>query len=342
MEASRTNICLQSADLATTWALTTATVTANSTTAPDGTATADALVEDATAASIHQIAQGITFAATTPYTFSAWIKPAGRTWVELRYSAGFGTATSAFFNLSGSGSVGTLLNSPTATITPYANGWYRCTVASTSGAAPAGGQVIFRLANADNGSVYNGDSVSGCYVWGCQVEVGAFPSSYIPTTTVSVARTVDSCIRTLASEFSATAGTVVVAGRASAGQDAALGQFVYAFDDNTTGNRMGLFRPPTSDAARGTFLTASVAQAAIDGTFVNATNFKSGLAWAVNDFAHSFNGAAVVTDAAGTLPTVTQLDFGACAASNQNYGHIRTFDYWPLRYDNATLQARST
>ena len=49
------------------------------------------------------------------------------------------------------------------------------------------------------------------YAWGAQVELGAFPTSYIPTTAASVTRAVDTCSMPVASipGFSTTAGTLV-------------------------------------------------------------------------------------------------------------------------------------
>lgn len=336
MEAARTNLCLESQTLGTTWSPTTAAVSSNSAAAPDGTSTADTLRDDSTAGSIHQLAQSIAFAATTTYSFSAWVKPAGRSWIELRYSAGFGTATSAFFNLSGSGSVGTLLNAPTATIVAYPNGWYRCSVTATSGGAPSGGQVIFRLATGDNVSVYDGDGASGAYIWGCQLEAGAFASSYIPTTTASVDRIADSCIRTLGAEFSVTAGAAVVTSRSSGGQSTGA-QGVWSFDDGTTANRITLARGANSNSARINVSAGGVAQAQTDATISNSTMFKHATAWASNDVASSLNGAAVLTDATVTVPSVTSLFIGGLATGFQGSCHILKFDYYPTRLPNADL-----
>jgi len=185
----------------------------------------------------------------------------------------------------------------------------------------------------------NGDKIAVDFG---QFEAGAFASSRIPTTTVSVARTADSCIRTLASEFSATAGTVVVAGRASGGQDAANPQFVWDFNDTTAGNRFFMSRLAALDTARYNVTTATVGQGPIDGTFVNSTNFKAAATWAANDLALSFNGGAVGTDTSATLPTVTKLELGSELSVNQGNCYIRTFDYYPTRLPNTFLQSAST
>lgn len=180
------------------------------------------------------------------------------------------------------------------------------------------------------------------YFWGVQQEAGQFASSYIPTTTTSVARTADSCIRTLGSEFSATAGTVVVQGRASGGQDASVGQAVWSFDDGTLNERFCFTRSPTTDNGNYIVTDGGVAQAVLPNTFVNLTTFKAGAAWAANDAAVTFNGNAIQTDAAVTLPTVTTLNLGGMALSTQMNGHIRRFDYYPTRLPNTYLVSAST
>lgn len=346
MEAARTNLSLysQSAGAAYT-TVAEVTVTGNAGIAPDGTTTATLLTESTTAAAQHQWGQTPTWAATTTYTFSWFIKPNGRTWVQLRLSGAFGALCTAYFNLSGSGSVGTVSNFTTTSIQAYPNGWYRIRGTATSGAAPAGAIALIRLANANGGETYTGDGVSGMYVWGHQVEAGAFPSSYIPTTTGSVARTADSCSRTLGSEFSATAGTVVLAGRTSGGQDAGAGQTIIEFDDATSNERHTITRAATSDTVRYNVFDGGVLQSSMDSaSLTNTTAFKSAWAWALNDIAQSTNGGVVNTDTGATLPTVTQLVLGGPGGNGNSFmnGHILRFDYWPERKANAFLVSAST
>jgi hypothetical protein len=334
-EASRQNICLQSSDFTTTWAPTLLTVGSNVTTAPDGTNTADKLQEDNTNG-IHIIQQFINFTSGSTYTFSVWAKAAERGWIFTALpAAAFSVLTSAYFNLA-TGAVGTTANSPITSVTQYANGWWRFSI-SKAATATAGGNVPIEIASADNTNSYLGTTGSGIYVWGGQVEVGQFPSSHIPTTTVAVTRAAETCIRTLGSEFSATAGTALVTGYASAGQDAA-GQSMLAFDDGTNANRINLIRPAATDTASFRVFVASVAQAALDATFINSAKFKSAAAWQAADFAHAFNGAAPLTSAGGSLPAVTKLQLLGVAGASQGNGNILAFDYWPERKSNAFLQ----
>lgn len=342
MEASRTNLWLRSQEFDNaSWSKVRATVSANTIAGPDGTTTADTLVEDGTAANTHLLRQDYASATSgTTYTLSVFAKAKERSQIVLL----FGADTAAFanegvlFTLSGSGTAAISTGSPVAHgIEALANGWYRCWASATC--ASTTNAVLRIYLASSNSSTYSGDGASGLYLWGGQLEAGRFLSSYIPTTTVSVARTADSCIRTLGSEFSATAGTVVVRGRASGGQDAANAQSVWEFNDGTASNRVVQLRTAAGDLARYSVFTAGAQQGPLDGTFTNASNFKSGIAWAANDLAYSFNGAAVTTDASATLPTgITKLEIGSLTGGGlQMNGHILTFDYYPTRLPNADL-----
>ena len=339
VEAARTNLFLQSQTINTgaNWVPTRASVSTNATTSPDGTATAEKLVEDGTAANTHFVTQAVTFVSGTTYCISIWAKAGERSWVQLELgAAAFTSATSAYFDLA-NGVVGTTANSPTTFMQQYPNGWWRIGIIKTA-TASSGANCNFYLATGDGGRSYSGDSASGLSLYGSQCEAGSFPSSYIPTTTGSVARTADSCIRTLGLEFSATAGTVVVQGRASGGQDAANAQAVWEFNDGTASNRIVQLRTAAGDLARYSVFVAGAQQGPLDGTFINSTAFKSGIAWSANDLAYSHNGAAATTDATATIPAITKLEIG-CATVGfvQMNGHIRRFDYYPARLPNADL-----
>lgn len=340
MEASRTNLWLQSPSFDNaSWTKLRSSVSADSAVAPDGTTTAESLIEDSSVATTHLVRQDLNVTSGTTYTATFFAKANQRTQVSMQF--GSENACFAFeagiFTLSGSGTAATLSGSPTAvTIQALPNGWYRCRVSATAAATNLAGLRIFL---ADGGSTsYTGDGTSGLYIWGAQFEAGAFPSSYIPTAGSSVARTADSCIRTLGSEFSATAGTVVVAGRASGGQDAAADQFVYIFDDDTTNERLRFIRLISADTGRFQVSDGGATQAFLDATLTNLTAFRAAQAWAANDFAYSLDGAAVLTDATGTLPTVTilRLGLGVGGVSQMN-GHITQFDYYPTRLPNGFL-----
>jgi hypothetical protein len=162
------------------WAKTALTVSTGFT-APNGTATAQKLVEDSSTAQhlINQFSNII--AVGTICTYSVYAKAAEWTSFQMQLGSGGAVAT---FNLSAVTAVGGSGGSATAiaaTITSVGNGWYRCTLTGTYG---NGNNYIYKTA-----ATYTGDSVSGMYVWGAQTELGYVASAYTPTTSVTVINT---------------------------------------------------------------------------------------------------------------------------------------------------------
>lgn len=351
VEASRTNKGLNSEDLsAAGWAGSAGnTISVNAIAAPDGNVTADKMVEDGSVGE-HRRRQTIVTTLGSTVTVSIFAKAAENPRINIRaldgaVPADLGTAT---FDMttgtlvgSSAGGAGTLL---ATSITPYANGWYRCTLTIKPNATMISCIVdIFEVDGSTTTTNYAGDSVSGNYLWGFQFEEAAFASSYIPTTAASVTRTSDVCTRTLGSEFSATAGTVVVTGRASGGQSATTRQPICCFDDGTTANRIPIVRPTATDVMQLRIDTATVNQTAIGDTVVNSASYKLATAWALNDSAFVYNAGVLQTDNTVTLPVVTGLGLGyEQNTATQMNGWIRTFDYYPTRLTNEQLQMRST
>lgn len=191
LEGAATNLMVRSAQLDDVgWTKLRITVDQDAATAPDGTVTADGMVEDATTAS-HAEQQFVSFTSGTTYTLSVYVKPAGRSiaWLYLPATA-FGSGN-AYFNLT-TGAVGTNVGAVTATMTPLAGGWWRCAISKTA-TATAAGSVGFGAAATDGVSSYAGASLACLYAWGAQLEAGAVATSYIPTSGSAVTRPTDLC-----------------------------------------------------------------------------------------------------------------------------------------------------
>lgn len=338
IENSRTNLCLQSQTLDNaSWTKTNCSVTANAIASPAGTADADKIVEDGTAGVSHVLNQSISFTSGLTYTFSVFLKAAERSRAVVQVgAAAFGVAQGVLIDLA-TGTASVSSGTPTVSSEYWGNGWWRVVMTAAATATAAADVNIFL----DNGTgvTYNGDGVSGLHAYGYQVEEGAFASSYIATTTGSVLRQADLATRTLGSEFSATAGSAFFHGTMSPGRDAVFAQSGYSFDDGTTNERICTPRVAGSDSVAHRVVDGGVLQATNDFAVANSAAYRGAQAWAANDFAASVNGAAVLADAAGSLPTMTTLQMGGIAGGSQANGHIFRFDYYPSRLSNDVLQA---
>jgi hypothetical protein len=168
------------------------TVTANATTAPDGTSTAENIITTDEALSVHRIRRtnAIPLAANTA-TWSVFVKANGYTKVALR--EGVTSGSTAAFDLSGSGSliadnqVGAVAVS-NSTITSLSNGWFRISTTFT-GTTSVGFDFVILNPSYTSGIVTTGwtaDGVSGVFLWGAQLEQRSSLTAYTATTTAPI------------------------------------------------------------------------------------------------------------------------------------------------------------
>jgi hypothetical protein len=157
------------------WTKTRSSISANAAVAPDGTTTADKLVEDTTAASTHNTTSAVlTLASASTTTLSLYVKAAERTW--CRIADGGVTSGGAFVNLS-TGQFGTIEAGVTASsIQNVGNGWYRVSV--TGVLAGTSSQVLVQIATGNGTTSYTGDGTSGILVWGAQLETGTTATAF--------------------------------------------------------------------------------------------------------------------------------------------------------------------
>jgi hypothetical protein len=342
VEEQRTNNLRQSNSFSTTWVLLDGAVVANSGTSPDGTNNAWKMNELATTTHAHGIYQTLTIPGGA-CTWSIYAKAGERSWLQfLSYNSTTNFPT--WFNLS-NGTVGTNAAGNTATITPVGNGWYRCSITRSAGADYA----QFYTANGDNNGSYLGEVGKGIYIYGAQIETGAFPTSYIPTTTAAVTRSADVCQIT-GTDFSgfwnASEGSLVY--EADSSSNVIGNHFVFLVSDGTFNNQYQSSRSQNNAYTDVGFWVknGNVWQALINtsaGAWLQGATSKDAMAYKVDDFAFSDDGSAVLTDASGTLPTVNRMEIGGSSLiSAALNGHIARLRYYPVRIPNATLQVLST
>ncbi len=153
------------------WSKSNSSVTANAGVAPDGTTTADKLVED-TATSTHRLLNNTGYTTTTgaPYTYTVYAKAAERTSIFVADNS----LTGASFNLS-NGTVSNIGSGVTASIVSVGNGWYRCVMTRIE--STAAGRIVVYL-ESGGATSYTGDGTSGVLLWGAQAEQASTASTY--------------------------------------------------------------------------------------------------------------------------------------------------------------------
>jgi hypothetical protein len=195
VEPAATNLVTYSAQLDhAAWVKTSASVTANTATAPDGTLAADSLIEASDTAQVHQVQANATITSLATYTASVYAKANTRTKCRLVFLVGAGDVYADADLSAGTIGTATAFSGATAVgsaaITPVGNGWYRIGVSGVGPAGTTGGLRVELLDGSGNRS-YNGNGSSGLYLWGAQLELGAAATSLIPTVAAAVTRAAD-------------------------------------------------------------------------------------------------------------------------------------------------------
>ena len=303
IEASGTNLCLQSENFTTTWSPTNVTVSANvtGTTDPFGTNLADEIFETA-ASGLHFLAQTMSITSGTTYTGTIFFKKAAGSpdWMQVAFST-TGLAGFANFNLA-SGTVGNVFAGCTASIENYGNGWYRCRLTQTATASGTSGGPIPVFVNNTNSVTrfltYTGNTATSIYVFGAQLETGAIPTSYIPTTTGSATRAADVCsVSGVSGYIGQTEGTIYA--EFEMRTDASTRRILTLSDGNQT-NRIMLVYSGNALRAQIQSTTISLGNPA-DGFHKVAFGYEQN--GASGTMTASLDGGAVVSGTSAAYPT---------------------------------------
>ena len=211
LEPQRTNLALQSSSFDNaTWSINAVTITANSNTSPSGVSDADTLTGDGASAQ-HRVRQFINFTNALTYTVSVYVKKNTNNFFQIVLGGGaFGNAPFANFDIN-NGILGSAGGSATSTITDVGNGWYRCTMSATA-TVTTSDVVEFDLITSSTSIRRETNTLStSVFLWGAQLEAGSYATSYIPTTSASVTRNRDQCVKTGITDFiGQTEGTLFV------------------------------------------------------------------------------------------------------------------------------------
>jgi hypothetical protein len=335
-EPQRTNLTQGSNGLTTNWTNYRGTYTANAISSPDGTVNAPRTVWNNSAPStVGFFFQNFTFAGSTTYCFSVFLKYYNKPIISVGYvdrsgpflggDASFNLVNGTFINVTG--------NATTGIIEPYQDGWYRCTVVFTTVASPS-----FNYLSVDSGTVVAGE---GFYVYGSQLEIGSFPTSYIPTTTATVTRPQDTTENSSASSvIGQTEGVLYTDFMWNSAKGA--GDFlVLTVSNGTTANNifLDIFN---STAVFGVDSSSSRVVQLQSGTITNG-RYKMAGVYKNNDFAFFVDGKLIGTDTAGSVPACSVVDVGLWANGTLPFdGELHTTALFNTRLTNTQLAELTT
>lgn len=192
------------------------------------------------------------------------------------------------------------------------------------------------MINSLNASSYIGDSLSGFYLWGAQLELGPFPTSYIPTTTAAVTRGADVLVFPMPSPSSE--GALFARGVTDfiSGSDAKpLG----SVDDNSGNNAIQLrVINNTGTIGYGTVISGSAAGHNIS-TYIPRSLAKVVVGYKTNSTNGAVNGALDSVNTSISMPVFSKVRVGGSTISNGKInGWIEKLSHYPVRISDVQLQ----
>jgi hypothetical protein len=333
LEESRTNLVSNSITMTATG---TGSVSTNTTetTAPDGTNTAVKVTKSA-------LWNGYNEGASTQGTISWFAKKADNRYVQFQTS-GVGLNNS---NIGGV-SKNSVFDFDTETFTTnqhgisfvkYSNGWYRFYRTYTTSATYSGSSILlYPQTDASNGVGDTIDETGTVYGWGIQYEVGAFLTSYIPTSGSTVTRAADLAAirRTNFTDFyNSDEGTIYcefthgVRPWHFCDADTSPSQRFFGFSDNSGGIRVG------RNASGWTYLSAPTT-----GSYSRGDDIKSAVSYGPTSFSVGAFGQVADSGTTNANTGIDRLLFYQDTSNPDSNGTIRALKYYNKRLPNAQLQ----
>ncbi|MEI6481830.1 MAG: hypothetical protein WCO62_00325 [Betaproteobacteria bacterium] len=339
IEETRTNYVQYSQQIgATGWGPNGLTATQTSGTAPDGTNTATLLTGTGVSSHYVNSSASIGTAGASGITSTVYLKYGSNQWVQVFFNldvnpyVNFDLLNGAVGGIAGTGT--------TASIANVGNGWFRCTVFTTSTTAIAVGVAL--VTTTSSSRTETNSLTTTVYAWGAQQEVGAFATSYIPTTSATVTRNFDNLRITSIPWFNASAGTFVA--QADNLLPGGTNQTICAFSAGAvygTGNGFLLRNSGSSIGTGGNTTSISVT-----GSITANVPYKAASTYQGVNMAVTLNGVTPITgttnDFTGSGTTTLVLGALTTAFVQGMSGHLRSFSYYNYALTNTQLQAITT
>jgi len=333
LEPARTNIITYSEDFSQIAWVKSGTSVVSGFISPDGAANAYKLVEGTTN-SDHSIYATFTSLPSGIYTISAYVKKGERHKCAL---ADRNSGIYVSFDLNNITVIAQ--GGMTGNIELLSNGWFKLS-ATTSNALTIIVPQIFILEDSYTTGLpifqtYTGDGTSGVYIFGAQLELGSYPTSYIPTNGTAITRAAETATGSGdAATFNDSEGVLMV-------EIAALATAPtrgITLGDGTSANRVQFFYNSSNILNANVINIGSQVTGFSYNGDANLFN-KCALKYKVNDFAFWVNGFKIAVDTNGITPTgLNKLSFDNGIGVADFYGKTRELQYFDSALTDAQLE----
>jgi hypothetical protein len=322
LEPSRTNLIQYSEDFSNAyWNKFDSSVTSGFA-SPDGSTNAFKLIEGNTNTQ-HGLLRS-NFPINVQRTLSVFVKKGENERFFISDYNKFGYTIGVIFNLT-SGTIESNQNDSiylNPKIEPYSNGWYRCSVTWTN----TTGLTVPFFGNAISGTnSYQGDGVSGIYVFGAQFEEASYSTSYIPTQGTISARAADTCNGAGNSQIFNNSEGVLFANIASLSDTVSTYNSI-GLGVNSANERIALgFQAPSN-----IYIFKRTTSSWITAKSSNIKLYnKVAISYNTNDNHFWLNGFKIASDTTiGDLVQPIELGFEASYGGEQFYGNTKQIAYY--------------
>jgi hypothetical protein len=328
LEKQSTNLMLYSEQLDNAaWAKNGFAITANAAISPDGTQNADLAYQTVSGdKDLYQITSSV-----TP-VFSIYAKAAGKNWVVTFDAAG---GNSTWYNIS-NGTLGTVASGVTATIDSVGNGWYKLTYYHNT----AGFYRFVKPVDSNNSVSAVASGTDGAYLWGAQLEVSSYPTSYIPTTSATATRVADACYKTgISSLIGQSQGTIFVDFVWEGLGTASVDNPIFSIGEQSYGTSNIAISNYNSSLYGRLTNGASVDAGVSFGAMTIGTRYKCAIGYASNDFVFYVNGLNYGNDTSVSIPALSDAYFQNAYPNSKEVNQAIIF---PTRLTNAELASLTT
>ena len=350
IEDATTNLLTYSEDFGNAvWTKAAVTISGDFTIAPDGTKSADKVIETATTAGhVVSTTSSVTASGSKKYSYSVYAKAKEKQYLQMIVTGiGLGVVNDyANFDLL-NGTVGDIGSGIDAVISHAGNGWYRCSISfipASSGTATAYLWLI-NAANSSRAPSTTGNGYDGLFIWGAQMEdASASSSSYVATEGATASRGYDNAVMTganFSSWYNQEEGSVYSEFKIDQkpltsyynnriwALNNPSGNSLYSYIESTTGK---MYHDVVYNGSLISQLQSSNPWT-LNSLYRNSAGFKT------NDVSVSYN-SSIDTDMSNNIPKdITYLQLGSQSSGVAPLrGHLRRFTYYPKKLTNQELQ----
>jgi len=165
-------------------------------TGPDGSSNGYTLIEDSNTSEHYIILDATATATNQQLTSSIFIKPNGRNKIQLwnyYLSNQFARVDIDLSTNTTSNGTASNMTFDNATVEDYPNGWKRVSITSTKSSSTYFYKIRVNLLDDNGNASYQGNGTGGLILFGQQIELASYPTSYIPTNGQTETRLADVC-----------------------------------------------------------------------------------------------------------------------------------------------------